>query len=77
MEFDRVACSELRVVRPRRRPGRLAHRWRPIIALAATGPVITAPPDAPLTIEGHRIRFADGRRLILHLDPDKPETTLA
>ena len=44
------------------------------IALAETGPVITAPPDAPLTIDGHRIRFVDGRELILHFDPDKSET---
>lgn len=36
------------------------------------GPVITASPDAPLTIEGHRIRFNDGRELILCFDPDKP-----
>jgi len=44
------------------------------IVLAETGAVITASPDAPLTIEGRRIRFTDGRELILHFDPDKPET---
>jgi len=36
-----------------------------------SGPVITASPDAPLTIEGHRVRFTDGRELILHFDPGK------
>jgi hypothetical protein len=38
-----------------------------------TEPVITASPDAPLTIEGHRIRFKDGRELILRFDLDKPK----
>jgi len=44
------------------------------ITLAETGLVITASPDAHVTIEGHRIRFADGRELGLHFDPDVPET---
>jgi hypothetical protein len=39
-----------------------------------TGPVITTSPDAPLTIEGHRIRFNDGRELILRFDLDKSGT---
>ena len=39
-----------------------------------TGPVVTAAPDAPLTVEGHRIRFSDGRELILRFDQDKLET---
>jgi len=38
-----------------------------------TGPVITAPPNAPLTIEGHRIRFEDGHELILRFDWDEQE----
>jgi hypothetical protein len=42
-----------------------------------TGPVVTASPDAPLTIEGNRIRFKDGRELILHFDLDKPGTVPA
>jgi len=56
----------------------LAEQWttaEPLevhIALVETGPVITASPDAPLTIEGHRIRFSDGRELILRFDLDKP-----
>jgi len=44
------------------------------IALSEKAPVITASPDAPLAIDGHRIRFTDGRELILHFDPDKTET---
>ena len=40
-------------------------------------PVVTASPDAPLTIEGHRIRFNDGRELILRFDRDKLETVPA
>ena len=47
------------------------------IAWLEVGPVVTASPDAPLTIEGHRIRFNDGRELILRFDPDKPETVPA
>ena len=47
------------------------------IAWLETGPVVTASPDAPLTIEGHRIRFKDGRELILRFDADKPETVPA
>jgi hypothetical protein len=47
------------------------------IVLSDSGPVITASPDAPLTIEGHRIRFSDGRELILHFDPDETETIFA
>jgi hypothetical protein len=41
------------------------------IAFSASGPVITAPSDAPLTIDGHRIRLDDGCELILHFDPDE------
>ena len=44
------------------------------IALAEAEPVITASPYAPLTIECHRIRFTDGRELVLHFDADKSET---
>ena len=44
------------------------------VAWLETGPVITASPDAPLTIEDNRIRFNDGRELILHFDLDKPGT---
>lgn len=47
------------------------------IAWLETGPVVTAPPDAPLTVEGHRIRFKDGRELILRFDRDKLETVPA
>jgi hypothetical protein len=47
------------------------------VAWSETGPVITASPDAPLTVEGHRIRFNDGRELVLRFDPDKPETVPA
>jgi hypothetical protein len=47
------------------------------IAWLEAGPVITASPDAPLTVEGHRIRFNDGRELVLHFDLDKPETVPA
>lgn len=47
------------------------------VAWLETGPVITASPDAPLTIEGHRIRFNDGRELILRFDPDKQGTVPA
>ncbi len=36
-------------------------------------PVITASPDAPLTIKGHRIRFQDGRELVLRFELEKPE----
>jgi len=43
------------------------------VTLLETGPVITASPDAPLAIEGHRIRFDDGRELILSFDLDKPK----
>ena len=43
------------------------------VTLLETGPVITASPGAPLAIEGHHIRFSDGRELILHFDLDKPE----
>ena len=41
------------------------------VAWSETGPVITASPDAPLTVEGHRISFDDGRELVLHFDMDK------
>jgi hypothetical protein len=47
------------------------------VALSETGPVITAPPDAPLTIDGHRIRFDDGRELVLRFAPDESETVPA
>jgi hypothetical protein len=47
------------------------------IAWLEAGPVVTASPDAPLTIEGHRIRFKDGRELILRFDRDKPQTVPA
>jgi len=47
------------------------------VAWSETGPVITASPEAPLTVEGHRIRFNDGRELVLHFDLDKPETVPA
>jgi len=42
-----------------------------------SGPVVTASPDARLTIEGNCIRFDDGRELILHFDLDRPETVPA
>lgn len=35
---------------------------------AETGPEISTSPDAPLTIEGHRIRFEDGHELVLRFD---------
>jgi hypothetical protein len=35
---------------------------------------ITAPSDAPLTIDGHRIRLRDGCEIILHFEPDPSET---
>jgi hypothetical protein len=44
------------------------------VAWLETGPVITTSPDAPLTIEGNRIRFNDGRELILRFDLDKSGT---
>jgi len=47
------------------------------ISWLETGPVITAPPDAPLVVEGRHIRFDDGRELILNFDPDFPEKALA
>jgi hypothetical protein len=47
------------------------------IAWLEAEPVIMASPDAPLTIEGHRIRFNDGRELILRFDRDKLETVPA
>ena len=47
------------------------------VAWSETGPVVTASPDARLTIEGNCIRFDDGRELILHFDLDKPETVPA
>ena len=37
------------------------------------GPEISASPDAPLTIEGNRIRFADGHELILRFDLGEQE----
>jgi hypothetical protein len=43
------------------------------ISWLETGPVITAPPDAPLVVEGRHIRFDDGRELILNFDLDSPE----
>ena len=47
------------------------------IAWLEAGPVVMVSPDAPLTVEGYRIRFDDGRELILRFDPDKPETVPA
>ena len=47
------------------------------ISWLETGPVITAPPDAPLVIEGRHIRFDDGRELILNFEPDLTEKTPA
>ncbi len=47
------------------------------VAWLEAGPVVTASPDAPLTIEGYRIRFKDGRELILRFDRDKLETVPA
>ncbi len=43
------------------------------ISWLETGPVITAPPDAPLVVKGRHIRFDDGRELVLSFDPDVPE----
>jgi hypothetical protein len=43
------------------------------ISWLETGPVITAPPDAPLVVEGRHIRFDDGRELILNFDLNSPE----
>lgn len=43
------------------------------VAWLETEPVITASPDAPLTIKGHCIRFEDGRELILRFDLDRAE----
>jgi hypothetical protein len=39
------------------------------ISWLGTEPVVTAPPDAPVTIEGRRIRLDDGRELVLHFEP--------
>lgn len=47
------------------------------ISWLETGPVITAPPDAPLVIEGRHIRFDDGRELILNFEPDLAEKSPA
>jgi hypothetical protein len=43
------------------------------ITFSESGPIITAPSDAPLTNDGHRIRLHDGCEIVLHFDANRSE----